>query len=70
METGEIFEKIRTIISDLLELDPAEITPDTRLGEDLNADSLLFLEFFEEMKDEFRSSPRFDRRIHPGSPGF
>ena len=60
METDEIFEKIRTIISDLLELDPAEITPDTRLREDLNADSLLYLEFFEEMKDEFS----FDVTIH------
>ena len=53
MEKSEIFEKIQTILSDLLEIDPAQITHETRLREDLNADSLLYLEFFEEMKDEF-----------------
>ncbi len=53
LNSAEITDKIKTILADLLEINPAEINNDTRLEEDLGADSLLYLEFFEELKDEF-----------------
>lgn len=48
-----IASKTRTILASLLEVDESDIEPTTRL-EDLGADSLLFLELFEELKDEFK----------------
>jgi len=49
---SEITEKIKTILAELLEVDPADIHSGTKLEEDLGADSLLYLELFEELKDE------------------
>jgi acyl carrier protein len=53
IDGAEIAGKIRTILSSLLEIDESDIQPTTRL-EDLGADSLLYLELFEELKDEFK----------------
>jgi len=53
IDGAEIASKIRTILSALLEIDEKDIQPATRL-EDLGADSLLYLELFEELKDEFK----------------
>ncbi|SRR6266571_4065320 len=50
---AEIAGKIRTILSSLLEIDESDLQAATRL-EDLGADSLLYLELFEELKDEFK----------------
>jgi len=49
----EVLGRITAILADLLEVDSNEIQSDTKLEEDLGADSLLYLELFEEMKDEF-----------------
>jgi acyl carrier protein len=53
IDGAEITGKIKTILSSLLEIDEGDIQPTTRL-EDLGADSLLYLELFEELKDEFK----------------
>jgi acyl carrier protein len=49
---SEIAEKIKAILGELLEIDPATIESSTKLEDDLGADSLLYLELFEELKDE------------------
>ena len=49
--TGEeIAVKIKTILADLLEIDIEKIGDESNL-EDLGVDSLLYLEFFEELND-------------------
>lgn len=45
--------RITAILADLLEIDSSDIKPDTKLEDDLGADSLLYLELFEELKDDF-----------------
>lgn len=48
-----IFEKVRDILADQLELDPNSITMDTNILEDLDADSLDFVELVTSIEDEF-----------------
>ena len=48
----DVFEKIRKIVADQLNVDPASITAETRF-EDLNADSLDVVEVIMALEDEF-----------------
>ena len=48
-----IFEKVRDILAEQLELDPSTITMDTNILEDLEADSLDFVELVTSIEDEF-----------------
>ncbi|MCC8014965.1 MAG: acyl carrier protein [Eubacterium sp.] len=48
-----IFEKIRTIIADVLEVDPETITLETRINDDLKADSLDLFKIVNEIEDTF-----------------
>ncbi len=48
-----IFEKIRDIISAQLEIDPGTITLETRINEDLKADSLDLFKIVNEIEDVF-----------------
>lgn len=48
-----IFEKIRDIICDQLELDKDEITLESNLMEDLGADSLDLIDLVMSIEDEF-----------------
>lgn len=48
-----IFEKVRDILADQLEIDPETITMDTNILEDLEADSLDFVELVTSIEDEF-----------------
>jgi len=48
-----VFERIRDIIADQLEVDAAEITLETRLLEDLKADSLDVVELVMDLEQEF-----------------
>ena len=48
-----IFEKIRDLLAEQLEIDPATITMDTNILEDLEADSLDFVELVTSIEDEF-----------------
>ena len=47
------FEKIRDIIVDKLNVDPAEVTMEARFREDLKADSLDLVELIMAFEDEF-----------------
>ena len=48
-----ILEKLKEIVSEQLEIDAKTITADTRLNEDLNADSLDVVEILMALEDEF-----------------
>ena len=48
-----IFEKVRDILAEQLELDPETITLDTNIVDDLDADSLDFVEMITSIEDEF-----------------
>ncbi|MBQ7122994.1 MAG: acyl carrier protein [Oscillospiraceae bacterium] len=48
-----VFEKVREILCDQLELDPEDITLDTNIVDDLGADSLDLVDFVMSLEDEF-----------------
>ena len=48
-----VFEKIRNLIAEQLEIDPEIITMDTDLMLDLNADSLDAVDVLTQIEDEF-----------------
>ncbi|MBQ3262120.1 MAG: acyl carrier protein [Oscillospiraceae bacterium] len=48
-----LFEKVRDILSVQLEIDPETITLDTNIVDDLDADSLDFVEMITSIEDEF-----------------
>ena len=48
-----VFEKVRKILSDQLEIDEESITLDSDLVEDLKADSLAIVELIMDLEQEF-----------------
>lgn len=52
MERSEIFNKVKDIVVDALEVDPDSVTEETKFS-DLNADSLDMLEVVMGIQDEF-----------------
>lgn len=50
------FEKVRDIIAQQMDLDPASITLESRLVEDLHADSLDVVELVMDLEQEFNVS--------------
>ena len=48
-----LFEKVRDILAEQLEIDPETITLDTNIVDDLDADSLDFVEMITSIEDEF-----------------
>ena len=48
-----VFEKVRKILSDQLEIDEENITMDSDLVEDLKADSLAIVELIMDLEQEF-----------------
>ena len=48
-----VFEKVREILCDQLDLEPEDITLDTNIIEDLGADSLDLVNFVMSLEDEF-----------------
>ena len=49
---SDIFEKVKGVIVELLEVDPAQVTPDARFREDLEADSLDLVELIMEFEEQ------------------
>ena len=47
------FEKIKEMIVDQLKVDPAQVTPEARLMEDLKADSANIMVMIMDMEDRF-----------------
>jgi acyl carrier protein len=50
---ADTFEQVKTIIVELLAVDPAKVTKEARFREDLEADSLDLVELIMEFEDEF-----------------
>jgi acyl carrier protein len=50
---SDTFEQVKSIIVDLLAVDPDKVTLDARFREDLEADSLDLVELIMEFEDEF-----------------
>ncbi|MBE6899431.1 MAG: acyl carrier protein [Ruminococcaceae bacterium] len=48
-----VFEKVREILCDQLDLEPEDITLDTNIIDDLGADSLDLVDFVMSLEDEF-----------------
>ena len=48
-----IFQQIRDIIAERTDIDPENITPDTNMKEDLQADSLDLFQIICDIEDEF-----------------
>ena len=48
-----VFEKIKEIMAEQLDADPEEMTMDTKIAEDLEADSLDVVELLMSIEDEF-----------------
>ena len=48
-----IFKTIRDIIAERTDIDPENITPDTNMKEDLQADSLDLFQIISDIEDEF-----------------
>ncbi|MCD6463656.1 MAG: acyl carrier protein [Thermotogae bacterium] len=53
MDRDEIFEKVRTIISEKLGVEEDEVTEESTLDEDLGADSLDLVDLTMAIEDEF-----------------
>jgi len=50
---ADTFEQVKTIIIELLAVDPAKVTKEARFREDLEADSLDLVELIMEFEDQF-----------------
>lgn len=50
---SDTFEQVKSIIVDLLAVDPAKVTMEARFREDLEADSLDLVEMIMEFEDDF-----------------
>ena len=50
---SDIFEKVRKIIADKLDIEPDKISPDASFLDDLGADSLDIVELIMELEEEF-----------------
>ena len=48
-----VFEKVREILCDQLDVDPEEVTLDTNIIDDLGADSLDLVDFVMSLESEF-----------------
>ena len=50
---SDVFDRTKKIIVDLLGVDPAQVTPEARFREDLEADSLDLVELIMAVEEEF-----------------
>jgi acyl carrier protein len=53
MSQAEIFERVKKIIAEQLEVDPADVTPEANFANDLGADSLDTVELVMALEEEF-----------------
>ena len=58
--TADVLDVVRRAVATVLEVDPAGVVPETRLKDDLQADSLALVEIIEIVEEELAAS----------SPGF
>lgn len=63
-EETVIFNRIRPVIADLLAINPSEIQPNSRLGEDLGCDELDVMEIMLEcFKVGYATPPKSERGV-------
>ena len=48
-----MFERVQTILAKQLRLDPAKVTPESRIKQDLGADSLDILQLLMRIEDQY-----------------
>jgi len=53
MDKAEIESRVRKVLAEQLAVDEAQVVPDARFAEDLNADSLDLVELIMELEDQF-----------------
>jgi acyl carrier protein len=53
MDNEEAFERFRTCTVEVLQVEPQQVTPDARFGEDLDADSLDLVELVMALEERF-----------------
>jgi acyl carrier protein len=53
MSQQEIFEKVRKIVAEQLEVNPSQVTPEANFANDLGADSLDTVELVMALEEEF-----------------
>lgn len=54
MNESEIFEQLKKLIVELLEVDESEVVPEASLADDFNADSLDIIELITAVEDTFK----------------
>ncbi len=54
MNENEIFEQLKKLIVELLEVDESEVVPEASLADDFNADSLDIIELITAVEDTFK----------------
>ena len=54
MNENEIFEQLKKLIVELLEVDESEVVPEASLADDFNADSLDIIELITAVEDNFK----------------
>ncbi len=52
MDRQQVFELIRDQLSDILEIDPSQVTESASFADDLEADSLALIELVEALEEE------------------
>lgn len=50
---SQILEKVRTVVTEIIDVDPASIVPEASIREDLHADSLASAEIVMALEDAF-----------------
>ena len=51
LSQDEILSQLRTVLEDLFDIDPADVTPEARLNEDLDIDSIDAIDLVVKLKD-------------------
>jgi acyl carrier protein len=54
MSENEIFEQLKKLIVELLEVDESKVVPEASFADDFSADSLDFIEFITAVEDTFK----------------
>ena len=54
MGANNVEQEVRSLIAEIIELDPSEITPDASLVEDLGMDSMMALEILAALEKKYK----------------
>ena len=54
MNRDEVFEQLRRLVAELLDVDEAQVVPEASFADDFNADSLDIIELITAVEDTFK----------------